>query len=236
MSPAPIPQSPVRADDKASEDAFAAELATDPCPANLVSAVLSIVQHTAAASQPTMAWSEIAVSASKGLSLNGIPQCMLQVSHLAPVATISVAAVTTETNNHPTTTMAIADVIEAADPTVSARVIPEPPCAITQELLARIRATGSPAQWVNATRDLDDTVQVSWSDPSITVAQWKGHLVRAQRRCADTRTVYGRPGDSPDWIIGIDAATGVAPEVARSILTKIGANLGRWVSGRAVEI
>ncbi|MFI9507331.1 hypothetical protein [Nocardia sp. NPDC052566] len=226
-------------DNKASEDAFAASLTNDPCPKALSDAVLSILQSYQRKYRafPGIDWSGITVSAAKSTSAVGMPQCNLAVRGADPLASISFAATTAEANKHPTSALNIFDVVRPADPSVPGRAGTEPACAITQELLQRLRSTGKTAVWTTELRPLDDTIQVANSGPSALVAEWKSHLIRMQRRCADTRSTSARPGDSPDWIIQVDASNSVTdPESTRKILGDAAAHFAEWISGKPVNL
>lgn len=238
-APAAIPPSPVKADDKASEDAFVATLEQNPCPKELSAAVLGILQNYQQKYRPFSGidGSGISVNAAKSTSLTGIPQCTFTVTGAEPLSTITFSAVTAEDNKNPTGRLNLFEVVKPADPSIPSTPGNEPACQITQEFLGQLTATGKTAQRRTEPKPVDNTIQV-WNGELTGVigAEWTNHLVLAQRRCADTRSTKARNGDSPDWIIDV-AAENVQDQVAaRKILDNTAAYLSKWVTGNTVGL
>lgn len=234
-APQQIPASPVTANDKASADAWAQTLEQDPCPENLRNAVLGILQAYQQKSGTTPDTTGITVIAAESQSHTGIPQCTFTVTGADTVSTITFASVTAAANKNPTGTLRLDDVI-AADPSVPTHgEVVEPACQITQEFLGRLVETGQSVQLSANTGHLDDTVRVVGNLP-IQIAVWKNHTLIAKRACADTRNPGVTPGDSPDWVLQLDAAGNGNVESTRDVQNLVGGYLMNWVSGLPVGL
>lgn len=235
-TPQQIPVSPVTANDKASADAWAQKLEQDPCPENLTDAVLGILQAHQQKISPGSDTTGISVRAAESQSRTGIPECTFTVTGADPVATITFASVTAAANKNPAGTLQIDDVI-AADPSVPTQgAVVEPSCQISQEFLGRLVETGRTVHLSTNTGHLDDTVRLIGYLP-IQIAVWKNHTVIAKRACADTLSSAATFGDSPDWILQLDASDGSGNvEETRLFQNLVGGYLMNWVSGKPLGL
>ena len=233
--PQQIPASPVTANDKSSADEWAQTLEQNPCPDNLRQAVLGILQSQREKVRPGSDPSAITVGAAKSDSVTGIPQCTFTVTGFDSVSTITFASVTAAANRTPAGTLQLSDVI-LADPTASSTgVLVEPACQITQEFLGRLARTNLTARSVTTPGYLDDTIQITGSYP-IKRAAWKYHTLIAKRACADTFSTGATPGDSPDWILQLDAAGNGNVEPTHMEQGLVADYLANWVSGLPVGL
>lgn len=217
---APVPPSPivleqglgVKLPSFASEDGFAATLASDPCSSTLTSAVQAILQNYQQQTHrlgATIAPADVTVAGQPGTSVSGMPQCTYTLTNAGTLSTLRVASTTAAANAPAPGRLAINDL--APDPTDYTQRAES--CRIEDEFARTVKGIAGDRP-VNAgvpstgTR-LDNAVFIKRSHVSepgkFTRADaWSSEsLVRAQVRCLDDVKLIGSRElhRSPDWLL-----------------------------------